>query len=228
VLGLRGVRLGMRQPALLDTQLRAIVRAAAAGGTVRVLVPFVTSASEVAEVRRHLDLARAAVAAEGVAAPPVALGPMIEVPAAALAADHLAAVSDFMAVGTNDLVQYLLAADRTDQRLTALVSGLHPALLRLLRLLPRLAGRHGVPVSVCGELASQPAVLALLIGLGVREFSMTPAALGPARRIVEAGEVATLRRLSRHAVRTGDTAAVQSFVQQVLAGPSAAEPVTRT
>jgi phosphotransferase system enzyme I (PtsI) len=228
VLGLRGVRLGLRQPALLDTQLRAIVRAAAGGGTVRVLVPFVTSASEVAEVRRHLELARAALAAEGVAAPPVALGPMIEVPAAALAADHLAAVSDFMAVGTNDLVQYLLAADRTDQRLTALVSGLHPALLRLLRLLPRLAGRHGVPVSVCGELASQPTVLALLIGLGVREFSMTPAALGAARRIVEAGEVATLRRLARHAARTGDTAGVQSFVQQVLAGPSAAEPVTRT
>jgi phosphotransferase system enzyme I (PtsI) len=149
------------------------------------------------------------------------------VPAAALAADHLAAVSDFLAVGTNDLVQYLLAADRTDQRLTALVSGLHPALLRLLRILSRLAGRHHVPISVCGELASQPAMLALLIGLGVREFSMTPAALGPARRIVEAGELTTLKRLAREVVRTGDTAGVQSFVQQVLAGPSA-EPVTRT
>ena len=106
-------------------------------------------------------------------------------PAAALAADHLAEVSDFLAVGTNDLVQYLLAADRTDQRLAALVSGVHPALLRLLRLLPRLAARHAVPVSVCGELASQPTMLALLMGLGVREFSMTPTALGTARRVVE-------------------------------------------
>jgi phosphotransferase system enzyme I (PtsI) len=152
---------------------------------------------------------------------------MIEVPAAALAADHLAAVSDFLAVGTNDLVQYLLAADRTDQRHTALVSGLHPALLRLLRLLPRLARRHGVPVSVCGELASQPAMLALLVGLGVREFSMTPAALAPARRIVEAAELSTLTRLARQVVVTGDTAGVHAFVHQVLAGPSA-EPVTRT
>lgn len=227
VLGLRGVRLGMRQPELLDTQLRAILRAAADAGTVRVLVPFVTTPSEVAEVRRRLDLASAAIASQGIAVPPVALGPMIEVPAAALAADHLAAVSDFLAVGTNDLVQYLLAADRTDQRLTALVSGLHPALLRLLRLLPRLARRHGVPVSVCGELASQPAMLALLVGLGVREFSMTPAALAPARRIVEAAELSTLTRLARQVVVTGDTAGVHAFVHQVLAGPSA-EPATRT
>jgi phosphotransferase system enzyme I (PtsI) len=182
-LGLRGVRLGMSQPALLDTQLRAILRAAA-GGAVRILVPFVTAPFEMEYVAARLDLARQALAAEGLALPLATLGAMIEVPAAALAADHLARVSNFLAVGTNDLVQYLLAADRTNQRLAALVSGVHPALLRLLRLLPRLAARHAVPVSVCGELASQPTMLALLLGLGVREFSMTPTALGTARRVV--------------------------------------------
>jgi phosphotransferase system enzyme I (PtsI) len=226
VLGLRGVRLGVRHPLLLDTQLRAILRAAADSGPVRVLVPFVTMPAEMQHVRERLDMARAGLAAEGVTAPAVALGAMIEVPAAALAADHLARVSDFLAVGTNDLVQYLLAADRTDERLTALVSGLHPALLRLLRILPRLAARHGVPVSVCGELASQPPMLALLTGLGVGAFSMTPTALAAARRVVEAADMPSLRRLARRAAGTGDLTGIHEFVHHALAGPSAATPVT--
>ena len=226
VLGLRGVRLGMSHPPLLDTQLRAILRAAATGGAVRVLVPFVTTPAEMQFVAARLEQARRELAAEGLRPPRVALGAMIEVPAAALAADRLAAVSDFLAVGTNDLVQYLLAADRTDQRLASLVSGVHPALLRLLRLLPRLASRHGVPISVCGELGSQPTMLALLMGLGVREFSMTPTALGTARRLVESSDLAVLRRLSRQAARTGLMADLEHHVEQAL-GHSAApsEPV---
>jgi phosphotransferase system enzyme I (PtsI) len=216
----------MSQPPLLDTQLRAILRAAATGGTVRVLVPFVTTPAEMQFVATRLEQARRELAVEGLRPPPVALGAMIEVPAAALAADRLAAVSDFLAVGTNDLVQYLLAADRTDQRLASLVSGVHPALLRLLRLLPRLASRHGVPLSVCGELGSQPTMLALLMGLGVRAFSMTPTALGTARRLVESSDLGVLRRLARQAVRTGLMADLEHHVEQALgqaATPS--EPV---
>ena len=227
-LGLRGVRLGMSQPALLDTQLRAILRAASAGGTVRILVPFVTAPFEMEYVAARLELARQTLATEGLQLPAVTLGAMIEVPAAALAADYLAEVSDFLAVGTNDLVQYLLAADRTDQRLAALVSGLPPALLRLLRLLPRLAARHAVPLSVCGELASQPTMLALLMGLGVREFSMTPTALGTARRVVECSDLAVLRRLARRAARTGLLADLEHHVEHALvqtATPS--EPVAK-
>ena len=228
VLGLRGVRLGISQPALLDTQLRAILRAATTGGTVRVLVPFVTAPFEMQYVAARLELARRALAAEGLQPPRVALGAMIEVPAAALAADYLAAVSDFLAVGTNDLVQYLLAADRTDERLASLVSGVHPALLRLLRLLPRLAARHAVPVSVCGELASQPAMLALLVGLGVREFSMTPTALGAARRVVESSDLAVLRRLLRQAARTGVLAELEHHVEHALAQTATpSEPVAK-
>lgn len=227
VLGLRGVRLGLAQPALLETQLRAILRAAAGGGTVRILVPFVTAAHEVQEVRDRLDLARRALAAEGLETPVVALGAMIEVPAAALAADRLAEVADFLAVGTNDLVQYLAAADRTDERLTALVNGIQPALLRILRVLPRLAARRRVPISVCGELASQPAMLAWLIGLGVAEFSMTPAALAGARRVVEACERTTLRGLARRAARAGTLAEIERHVERALARAAASqsEPV---
>ncbi len=225
VLGLRGVRLGMSQPALLDTQLRAILRAATAGGTVRVLVPFVTSPYEMQHVAARLGAARQALIAEGLQPPRVPLGAMIEVPAAALTADHLAGVSDFLAVGTNDLVQYLLAADRTDQRLAPLVSGVHPALLRLLRVLPRLAARHAVPLSVCGELASQPTLLALLMGLGIREFSMTPTALGTARRVVDGSDLATLRRLARHAARTGSLGELEQHVNHALAQATGSEAV---
>lgn len=228
VLGLRGVRLGMSRPGLLDTQLRAILRAATTGGAVRILVPFVTAPFEMQYVAAHLEQAQRGITAEGLQLPRVALGAMIEVPAAALAADHLAQVSDFLAVGTNDLVQYLLAADRTDQRLAALVTGVHPALLRLLRLLPRLAARHSVPVSVCGELASQPTMLALLMGLGVREFSMTPTALGTARRVVESSDLAVLRRMARQAARTGVLAELEHHVEHALvqaATPS--EPVAK-
>ncbi len=228
VLGLRGVRLGMSQPALLDTQLRAILRAASTGGSVRILVPFVTAPFEMGYVAARLELAQQGLAAEGLQPPRVTLGAMIEVPAAAMAADRLAEVSDFLAVGTNDLVQYLLAADRTDQRLAALVSGVHPALLRLLRLLPRLAARHGVPVSVCGELASQPTMLALLMGLGVREFSMTPTALATARRVVERSDLGALRRMARGAARTGLLAELEHHVEHALAQAAApSEPVAK-
>ena len=108
------------------------------------------------------------------------------------------------------------AADRTDERLAALVGTMNPGVLRLLRPLARLAARHGVPVSVCGELASQPVMLALLVGLGVREFSMTPAALPTARRIVEASEVAQLTRLARQAARTGMLADLEQHVERAL------------
>jgi phosphotransferase system enzyme I (PtsI) len=223
VLGLRGVRLGLAEPELLDTQLRAILRAASMCGNVQVLIPFVTTTSEVVQVRERLELARRALAEEGVTAPQVPLGAMIEVPAAALSADHLADVADFLAVGTNDLVQYLLAADRTDERLAPLVAPVHPALIRLLRLLPRLAGKHRTGLSVCGELGSQPAMLALLVGLGVREFSMTPAALGAARRVIEGSEARLLTKLARQAARTGLMDELEQYAEHALRQTSVAQ-----
>ena len=151
---------------MLDTQFRAILRAASAG-TVRILLPFVTTAAEVDAARaRFSERARDALAREGVAAPRVSLGAMIEVPAAALTADLLAGHADFLALGTNDLAQYLLAADRTDSACDR--AGPARAIRRCCaccKLLPRLAARHGLPLSVCGEMASDPVLLALLVGL---------------------------------------------------------------
>ena len=113
-------------------------------------------------------------------APPV--GAMVEVPAAALAADLLAPEVDFLTIGTNDLIQFSLAVDRTDDRVSGFYEPLHPAVLRLIRLVRRAATRHRIPVSLCGEMASDPALLGLLVGLGLTDFSMTPAAIPMARQ----------------------------------------------
>lgn len=216
-LGVRGIRLGLLRPAMLETQFRAILRAASAGN-VRILLPFVTTAAELDAARTILESARDALAREGVAAPRVSLGAMIEVPAAALTADILAGHADFLALGTNDLAQYLLAADRTEARVTGLGQPLHPALLRMLKMLPRLAARHGLPLSVCGEVASDPVLLALLVGFGVRDFSMTPAALPAAARIVEHASRAELVIAARRAARELSLAPIEDYVTRALAG----------
>ena len=109
---------------------------------------------------------------------------MVEVPAAALAADLLAPEVDFLTIGTNDLIQYCLAVDRTDDRVSDFYEPLHPAVLRLIRLVRRAAARHRIPVSLCGEMASDPALLGLLVGLGLTDFSMTPAAIPMARQAI--------------------------------------------
>ena len=109
---------------------------------------------------------------------------MIEVPSAALTADLLAEHADFFSIGTNDLIQYCLAVDRTDDRVSRLYEPLHPAILRMLRLVTRAARRRGMPVSVCGEMAADPVLLTLLVGLGLREFSMAPTAIPLAKQVL--------------------------------------------
>jgi phosphotransferase system enzyme I (PtsI) len=131
---------------------------------------------------------------------------MIEVPAAVLTASLLAQDADFFTIGSNDLIQYALAVDRTDERVAACYEPLHPAVLRLLRLVVRAGRRRGVPVALCGEMASDPVLLPLLIGLGLREFSMTPGALAAARHAVEATSAADMTHVAARALtlRTAD------------------------
>lgn len=172
-LGVRGVRLSLNHPRLFETQLAAILRAAA-HGPVRILLPMVSSASqmEVAKMailrvvrrlrRRHAPLPTVI--------PP--LGAMIEIPGAALNADGLASVCDFFAIGTNDLTMYTLAIDRGEERVAALYNPLHPSVLRLIQFTVAAGLRARIPVSVCGEIAGDPRYTALLLGMGVRDFSM--------------------------------------------------------
>jgi len=180
-LGVRGIRLGLRRPELLETQLRAIVEVGA-GGRVDVMLPMVSTVDEVVAARALLDRVREAALADGrEIATDIRLGIMVEVPSAALSADDLAPLVDFFSIGTNDLVQYTMAVDRTNPALAELASPFQPAVLRLIRIVGEAGGRFGRPVAVCGEAAADPAAAALLVGLGVSELSVSPASIGALR-----------------------------------------------
>lgn len=172
-LGLRAIRLCLREPKLLDTQLAAILRAAA-HGPVRILVPMVSSVHQMRQVREHLMQVERRLHRRGVKLPHhlPPLGAMIEIPSAALAADALARVCDFFSIGSNDLTQYTLAIDRGDDRVAELYDPYHPAVLRLIQFTAAAGWRANIPVSLCGEIAGDRRVTALLLGLGLRELSM--------------------------------------------------------
>jgi phosphotransferase system enzyme I (PtsI) len=186
VLGLRGLRLCLRRPELFRPQLRALLRAAA-GADLRILLPMVTTPAEVREVRRLLDRESDDLRSRGIPCRPnVTLGVMIETPAAAGIADLLAREADFLSVGTNDLIQYALAVDRGNPSVAPIYDPLHPAILRLLRFVLRAGAAAGVPVSLCGEMAADPALTPVLLGLGFRELSCPPRAIPPVRDAVRA------------------------------------------
>ncbi|MCD9230091.1 phosphoenolpyruvate--protein phosphotransferase [Ralstonia pseudosolanacearum] len=168
-LGVRGARLLLRRPDLMEPQLRALYRAACGGGPLSIMFPMITSLGEVIALRAACERIRAELDA-----PAVPLGIMVEVPAAALLADQLAEHVDFFSIGTNDLTQYTLAIDRQHPDLAAEADSLHPAVLRLIQLTVQGAARHGRWVGVCGGLAGDPFGALLLTGLGVHELSMSP------------------------------------------------------
>jgi multiphosphoryl transfer protein len=200
-LGVRGIRLGLRRPALLETQLRALLEAAA-GRQLGVLIPMVSTIDEVRGARAALDRAAAAAHAAGAGtATEVRFGVMIEVPAAALIADILAPEVDFFSIGTNDLVQYTIAADRTNAGLADLATPDQPSVLRLIGMVCRAAQTFARPVCVCGEAASDPVMAALFAGLGVTELSVAPRAVAAIRAAVATFDPDRVRRLAEEALQ---------------------------
>ena len=172
-LGLRAIRWSLADPAMFLTQLRAVLRAAA-HGQVHLLIPMLAHAREIKQTLALLDQARAQLDARGEAFGPLKIGAMIEVPAAALTVKMFLRHFDFLSIGTNDLIQYTLAIDRADESVAHLYDPLHPAVLRLLADTIAECRAQGKGVSVCGEMAGDPALTRLLLGLGLRSFSMHP------------------------------------------------------
>jgi phosphoenolpyruvate-protein phosphotransferase (PTS system enzyme I) len=200
-LGLRAVRLSLAHRDVFKVQLRALLRASR-HGQLRVIFPFVSGVEELREAKAALREAASELAARGepvAGLPPV--GVMIEIPSAALTADLLAREADFFSIGTNDLIQYSLAVDRTDARVSHLFEPLHPAVLRTLRAVLRAAARRRIPVSLCGEMASDPVILPLLIGLGLADFSMSPGAIPAARSVVGGLHANEAKRLAARVMR---------------------------
>jgi phosphocarrier protein FPr len=197
-LGVRGARLLLRRPDLMEPQLRALYRAAALGGPLSIMFPMITSVPEVIAIRAACERMRAELGA-----PEVPVGIMVEVPAAAVQADALARHVDFFSVGTNGLTQYTLAIDRQNPELAAEADGLHPAVLRLIAQTVQAAERHGRWVGVCGGLAGEPFGAALLTGLGVAELSTTPRDIPAVKSVLRAASREELRDLARRALECG-------------------------
>ncbi len=198
-LGLRAIRLGLQHPELLRTQLRAMLRASTQGD-VRIMFPLVTGVEELRKARAILEEARLELHQEGVATAEVRVGVMIEVPAAVMIADVLAAECDFFSVGTNDLVQYTLAVDRGNPRVAHMASVLHPAVLRLLDL-TRSAARHaGIDLAMCGSMAADPIALPIVLGLGYTELSADLAYLPLVRAVTAATDLGLAQRTAQEAL----------------------------
>lgn len=211
-LGMRGIRLSMRRPALFATQMRAILRASAYG-PIRILVPMVTNPVEIQATRKLIQICARDLRTEGhEVADQFELGAMIEVPAAAIALPNLIRHVDFVAIGTNDLVQYTLAADRNNDALSELYDPLHPAILQLLAATIRCGEKHAKPVSLCGEMASDARYTPLLIALGLSNFSMHSGALLEVRDAVARCDRARLRKLAPRLLRAEDRDALAEIL----------------
>lgn len=215
-LGQRALRLALLAPDVFRTHLRAILRASARG-TLRILFPMVTHVEELRAARAVVASCMAELAAEGKPFDPrIAVGTMIELPSAVMVADQLAQECDFFSIGTNDLIQYLLAVDRSNQRVAPMFTPQHPAVLRALKAVIDAADTAGIPAIVCGEMASDPVHVTLLVGLGYDRFSMSPASIRLIRRVLSSLDRGQAMALATEALDCRTAADVDELMSREL------------
>ncbi|HLW27419.1 MAG TPA: phosphoenolpyruvate--protein phosphotransferase [Kiloniellales bacterium] len=214
-LGLRAVRLSLRVPELLESQLSAALRANE-GNRLRILLPMIVNVDEIRLVRRKMEEVTLRLTSQGLIAGETlpSLGVMIEIPGAALAADALAREADFFAIGTNDLIMYTLAIDRSDERVAYLYDPLHPAVLRLIHFAVDAARRQDKPVSVCGEMAGDARYLPFFLGLGIRELSMRPTALPRIKQRLRRLEAAACEELVSQLLSQSDSHEIKRLLNE--------------
>jgi phosphocarrier protein FPr len=213
-LGVRAIRLCLERRELLRTHLRAILRAAH-DGNFRIMFPMITDLQELQQARAELEAVHAALESEKKAhAWPIPLGIMIEVPSAAVLIEQLASSVDFFSIGTNDLTQYVLAADRGNPGLAHFHDALHPAVLRLISRITRAAHKEGKDVGVCGEAASDPVAATLFIGLGVDELSLAPALIPKIKDSIRRIARTDMEELAGTAQEVATAVEVRALVKQ--------------
>ena len=213
-MGLRGVRLFLMHPDIFKTQLRAIIRTAARG-KVKILIPMISSVSEVHAVRRLINQSYSELQADGLDVPKkVELGIMIEIPAAALMLDAFLPLVDFISIGTNDLIQYTLAVDRINEHVSHLYDALHPAVIRLLSQIVSRARKKGKPVSVCGEMTSDPHAVPLLVGMGVDSLSVSPRMCLRIKQVVRTLHYSAMSRLVTRAMACHDSEDIRRMMRE--------------
>jgi phosphotransferase system enzyme I (PtsI) len=214
-LGLRAIRLCLAEPQLFHTQLRAILRASAFGN-IQILIPMLSSISELKQTLLLLERAKNSLRQEKIAFDEkIQVGGMIEIPAAALCAEAFAKELDFLSIGTNDLIQYSLAIDRTDDSVSHLYDPVHPAVLHLIEMTIRAGEKQGKKVSVCGEMAGDTKLTRLLLGFGLRQFSMHPSHILMVKRQVLQSDIPKLNRTARKILGTHDSEKIEPLIQKM-------------
>jgi phosphotransferase system enzyme I (PtsI) len=215
-LGCRSIRLCLQNLPLFKTQLRAILRASV-HGPVRVMFPLISNIMELRQAKMVLSDVKEDLEDQGIAfADKILVGMMIEVPSAALQARTFAREVDFFSIGTNDLVQYTVAVDRGNERIASLYSPAHPAVIELLKEVIRVADRSQIDVSLCGEMAGQPEYTMLLLGLGLRSFSMTPPAIADVKQVIRGVSLDACRRVARKAAGFDSDREVLNYLRDEL------------
>jgi phosphotransferase system enzyme I (PtsI) len=211
-LGLRAVRLCLSEPQVFNTQLRALLRASHYG-KVNILIPMLSTLGELRQTKLLLERAKLSLHNQNIPFDPhIALGGMIEVPAAAINAEAFAKELDFLSIGTNDLIQYTLAIDRTDDTVAHLYNPLHPSVLKLISMTIKAGEKFGKPVSVCGEMAGDSKLTKLLIGMGLRQFSMHPSHVLSVKQQVLHSEMGVLNLHARKVLSYTDLEKIEPLV----------------
>jgi len=217
-MGLRGIRVCLNEPALFITQLRAILRASARG-PLRILLPMLTSVTEVTQTLDIIESVKRSLSEEGIEFDPdITVGGMVEVPAAAIAADQFAEHLDFLSIGTNDLIQYTLAIDRIDDQVNYLYDPLHPAVLQLIKHTIDACHQAGIPVTLCGDMASDARFVRVLLGLGLSEFSMSPNSLLAVKHSLINARRVRVRKFSLALMKTSDVDEQESLLERINRG----------
>jgi phosphotransferase system enzyme I (PtsI) len=208
-LGLRAIRFCLKELELFKVQLRAILRASVQG-KLRIMFPMISGIEEIREAKRILMEVKGELLAKGIPiGQEIEIGVMIEVPSAVIVAEELASEVDFFSIGTNDLIQYVLAIDRINERVTYLYEPLHPAVLRLIRQVVDIGHRAGIRVAMCGEMAGEPAYTLILLGLELDELSMNPLAIPRIKKIIRGSTLKESKNLLEQVMKISSTSEIR-------------------
>jgi phosphotransferase system enzyme I (PtsI) len=214
-LGLRAIRFCLAEPDVFITQIKALLRASYYGD-IRILIPMLSSDNELRQVKLLIDRAKDILTSERKKFNSKTLiGGMIEVPAAAINAESFASQLDFLSIGTNDLIQYTLAVDRTDDAVSHLYDSSHPALLKLIKGVIDAGTKAGIEVSLCGEMAGDPKLTKLLIGLGLTNFSMHPSSLLKVKKVILESELSKLKSKAKKILNTHDKIEIENLINNL-------------